>query len=475
MKYLVIDSGGLHVETARRLGKDGNKVWYFSPWFAPYPLFDSFAPGVGVPEIEKVLDYGPYIDEADVIVFPDVGMGKLAHYLRQKGKTVFAAGLGDGLELDREFADKTMKEIGIKTPETFFAYGIDNALDTIDKLLKEKTETNQNAKGGLYIKFNIFRGSSESFPVANIDDAHFMFDVLRSRIGPYSAKIPVCIQREVKGVECGADCFFDGIKFITPTMVGFESGGSYIGYLTDDFSIYKPDLDKLTEYFRAINYRGAFSFECIYDGKDCYWIDPTPRFPMPLGLMYNEYAKDFPKLISDIAKGQCDDSTLPLGRYIGCMEITSEEALHRWLPLKGGDKTKFFRYLMIDDKYYSVPGNSLVGVVLGEGDSMDAVQEDITKNSEDLSIYFASFNPKVADDIRAKYVEPMAKLGFKFGNEKTKVSKEKKEEVNAPANKIVESINKKKIIVPKNIDQNFINSLVSESVGILKTWGVDNG
>lgn len=415
-RMLVMDTGGLHVATAHRLAEDGNDVAYWNPYHSPYAKFKDYAPGVGIPGVKKVEDFGPYLENADLVVFPDVGLGDFAHYLRKSGKRVFGAGRGEELEQDRVKSAKIMDEIGIKYPKTHVAKGIPGAIEMLDGLFKQKHETNQNASGKYFCKINMFRGDIDTFPVASTDEARFMFESLAPKVGPYGATIPVVIQETVEGVEVGADLFFDGQRYSLPYMWGFESSNDYVGVMTDDLGMFGPDLLKLQEYLKRIGYRGAISFEGIYDGQTIHMIDWTMRFPMPLGMIYANYIPDLGSFMVDVASSAAKKFPINTGKWLGCMAVTSEEALDRWIPLKGNSQTRFLHYMQNEGKTYAVPGVSLVGAVMGQGDNMAEVQADATKNAKDLSVFFGNFNPRFAEDIKEKFVDPLYKKhGIRFG------------------------------------------------------------
>lgn len=416
-KFMMIDPGGLHIDTARKLGQEGHKVYYYSPWCSAYSKFDDFAPGVGFPEMEKVAHWASHIDEVDCTIFPDVGMGDLADWLRSKGYVVFGAGRGEELEEDRALSVKIMDQLGIKHPKTHVATGVDEALEIVKTLVGQKNETNQNATGNCFVKFNIFRGTIDSFPVGNIEEAEYMFNKVSGKLGPYAKSIPVCIQETVKGLECGADCFHGSDGFLMPGMIGFEDGGNYVGYITDDMGIYKNDLDRISKYLRSINYRGAFSFECIYDGKDCYWIDITARFPAPLGLLYPSFIDDFAYFMVNVATGQAQNTPLPMGEYLACMQLKSENAIDEYLQLRGGANTKFVHHMMQDEKTYSVPGISLLGICAARGESFAECERNIQKEAKELNIFFLDKDENFIETIKEKYVVPMSELGVSFGPE----------------------------------------------------------
>ena len=88
--FLVLDAGGIHVDTARKLGFEGHDCYYWNPWQSAYPQFQDYAPGVGATKITKVVDYAPFIDKVDCIVIPDVGLGGLTTWLRNKGYPVLS-------------------------------------------------------------------------------------------------------------------------------------------------------------------------------------------------------------------------------------------------------------------------------------------------------------------------------------------------------------------------------------------------
>lgn len=422
MKFLVCDSGGLNIGTAQQLGKEGHEVYYWTPWVSSYPKFEAFAPGVGVKEVNKIMDWGLYVDGVDCIVFPDVGMGGMANYLRKQGYCVFGAGLGEDAEQDRKLSVDLMNGVGIKCPETHVAKGLNEAITLLKDLLggSVTSETNQNAKGRYFVKFNVWRGSLESFPADSVDQVNYMFDTMRTALGPYANEIPVIIQKKVEGIETGFDCFFNGKDWIKPGMWGFESGGDYVGYITDDLSFFDKDMQAIKPWLQEVDYRGAFSMETIWDGKDHYWLDFTTRLPMPLGLMYCTFAEGLGQFICDVAAGKDVEAPFKKNQYMGCMQVSSEEAMAKYLPLKGGKDTRFVRF-MEDSKgdYYSVPGCSLLGVSSGLAPSLKELEEKIQKESETLSIYFATFNPGFLHDVQDKYIAPLAEQDIQFGDNPT--------------------------------------------------------
>ncbi|MGC9059447.1 MAG: hypothetical protein ACP5H3_03545, partial [Candidatus Aenigmatarchaeota archaeon] len=115
--FFVYDAGGLFLEFALQLGRDGHQVYYYTPYYDSELSFKRYALGVGFEQIKKPLYFWnallKYPKEEVTIVFPDVGNGDMAEFLKQQGYAVFAAGRGDILENHREFLRKKMKKIGL--------------------------------------------------------------------------------------------------------------------------------------------------------------------------------------------------------------------------------------------------------------------------------------------------------------------------------------------------------------------------
>lgn len=412
MKILIWDVGSLHVSTAQALKDEGHEVFYFCPWYAAYPKFKDYSPGMGV--VEKVIDPAGYYDEVDLIVFPDIGAGKTADWLRKKGYPVFGAGLGEEFENDRKRATEIMDQYEIPYPKTTVVHGVTEALDF---LFKRKQETSQLQDGKYFVKISQWRGSIDTFPVDTFEQAQAMFDKMRTQFGPYSEDLEILINEKSEGIETGMDLFFDGNAFIEPCLFGFECNADYIGYVVPGIPDFQKDyLTKVANYLRSVGYRGAFSTEVIYDGNQCFLIDATTRFPLPLGLMYSSFIPDFGEFLLSIAMGETPKTNLPEGKYLGIASFTSENAIDDWLPVTGMNEfTKLMRYIEINGETFIVPGISTLGCVVGSGDSFQSFQDNLTQNCQGVQAFFANLNPEFLPEVISKYLDPLKKYGVEFG------------------------------------------------------------
>ena len=262
-KVLIWDTG-LSLEHAIKLSEKF-QVLYFTPWVEAFPKFESFAPGVGMEGINKVLNYFDHIEEADWFMFPDIGAGDLCAYLKKTtNKPVYGAGKGEILEENREAARQWQRRLGLKTQATKLVTGI-------SELRKELKKS-----GHCYVKLDIFRGDIDSFEVENVDSVEQTLDRIANVFGPFKEKYNFIIEDYIEGLEPGLDLFFNGQRFLQPYLWGFEHAkGPYCGVYTNQLPfVFQKVLDKLTPLLRKLDYRGAISLEFRVPNKnDAYIID----------------------------------------------------------------------------------------------------------------------------------------------------------------------------------------------------------
>ena len=79
-KFLFVSWESLSGDLAWQIKKEGHQVKAYIKSETDKDVFDGF--------FEKINRWEDYIDWANVIVFDDVGFGKIADELRQKGKLV---------------------------------------------------------------------------------------------------------------------------------------------------------------------------------------------------------------------------------------------------------------------------------------------------------------------------------------------------------------------------------------------------
>lgn len=361
--FLIWDIG-YGAEHAKRLGADGNKVYYFNEWMEGLPKFNRYSVGIGLPGVTKLPDlddlndnFFAHIDDVDCIAFIFLGRGDLADWLRKQGYTVYGAGRGERLETDRIYAKEIQKKIGLPIQKY-------EVFDDIDKVL----EYLKKSKSKKMVKINIFRGDLETLKAVDHDAASLVLTPFKALLGPFSNHFQFLVEDMIQDVvaEAGFDLFFNGKNFLKPYLWGYLVGRYYVGKYTD--TLPKPlDLiaTKMTPVLRDLDYRGALSMEAIFtkDGTP-YVIDWTCRMPYPLSYIYTNSIRNYGDVIYGCASG--DDVEIDInGEYVGYVQLLTSPTtpIKSWVKVKFpkniGENIKLKQPSKVGGAFYTIPGEEL--------------------------------------------------------------------------------------------------------------------
>ena len=123
-KFLFVSWESLSGDLAWQIKNEGHEVKVFIKSEVDKDVYDGF--------LEKVDDWQKHKDWADVIVFDDVGFGKIADSLRKEGKLVVGGSeYTDKLEEDREFSQNEMKRVGMPVLPHWDFSDFDSAIEFI--------------------------------------------------------------------------------------------------------------------------------------------------------------------------------------------------------------------------------------------------------------------------------------------------------------------------------------------------------
>lgn len=268
-KSALIYDYGTFLPLAQRLSKDFGKVMYFTPWESKSPQFKLTLPGKDVPGVTRVNKFFDYIDEADVIIFPDCTNSDLQLHLEACGYNVFGSRNGCELEQDRVLS----KEIFKKAKLPVGPYEVIKGIDKLRKYLKTHED--------VFIKVDCMRGDFESFKSCNYEYISTKLDNIEHILGRAKNEVEFIVEEELPDkVEVGYDGYCIDGKFPKKTLFGIEIKDlGYIGVFTDHNKLPEPVHlinDALIPYFTKYQYRNFFSTE-VRVGKDKkgYPIDLT--------------------------------------------------------------------------------------------------------------------------------------------------------------------------------------------------------
>jgi len=397
--FFVYDAGGLFLEFALQLGRDGHKVYYYSPFYDSELCFRRYALGFGFEVIEKPLYFWnalmKYPKEETTIMFPDVGNGDLAEFLKKQGYAVFAAGRGDILENHRELLRKKMKEVGLPV----IPYTEITGLDNLDDYLKKNSHK--------VVKLDIFRNDRESFKVETYKDVEQILDSLWLKFGPLGNEFPFIVEDMIEGEEPGFDIIFNKTGYLIPYLWGFEvSKGPYAGMVSNKLpQPLQLVADKLKPLLTKYDWRGFISIEAIINNNKPYLIDVCSRSPFPLGDGFTTLYSNFSEIIYKVARGV---PVIPQfrGKYMLVLPLSFRNDPNAPL-LWNNIKTPFLGMIKKDSNYYSISlsgvakkENQIIGspnyenyvIITGVGNDFNTLSKGILNIAKDCKINGSSFN-----------------------------------------------------------------------------------
>jgi hypothetical protein len=379
---LVVDHG-YFVGLAVKLAESYGKVYYTVPTNEAFPKMNTAKIGEGLPGIEVVDDvFGDHFDECDLIIFPDVGFGKLQMQLVSMGKKVWGSRLGEKLELDRVWAKKKMQALGLPVGPYTVVTGMD--------ALRQHLKTHQD----VHVKISKFRGQMETFGSKDYKYIEPKLDEIEHELGQFKHDTEFVVEEDLPDrFEIGSDGYsIDGV-FPEKTLAGLEiKNESFVGAFLPRTQL-PPSINlfeqKIAPILKEFGYRGFISDE-LRIGKDTkgYMIDACCRAASPPSELYSEFYLNLAEIIAAGADGVCL-TPKPAGRFGAEAIITSHFAETNFvtidIPKDILPFVKLRNCRFANGRYQVIPQDGKIaeiGAVIGWGDSLEAAIEmvkDIAK------------------------------------------------------------------------------------------------
>ena len=408
-KLLILDHG-LFTSFAQRLAKDFD-VMYFAPYAdRSFPTHEPAMVGSGLEGVERVPSFWSALAsmdiEKDTVMLPDVGFWDLAVYLRSVGWSVWGAGDGEKLEIQRWRAKETMKALGLPVNKCQLVTGM--------TALRDYLADNDN----VYVKISGFRGLAETFEVKTLDLARTRLDELEYHLGGAREVFPFVVEHRVDSiVEAGYDGFCIDGNFPSTCLTGVEvKDRGYLGAVRDYDKLSEPVRvvnDRLAPFLAEARYRQFFSTEIRVTDKGVpYLIDLTTRGPLPPSELYHEMIPNLGEIIYWGARGQIVEPKWAC-KYGALAIIKSDLSNNNWSEVSVSPEAKRWvkwrNYAEIEGQGYILPitkgiGMIECGAVIGLGNSVEEAIRACQKNAEgvegfDVKIH-AEALPEALDEIQ---------------------------------------------------------------------------
>ncbi len=315
MKFLFVTNESLSADLAWQLKKEGHEVKMFCHGQAEKD--------VGLGFFEKVDEWEPLKDWADVIIFDDVGFGSKAEQLRNEGRFVFGGSpYTDKLELDREFGQAELNLAGVDVLPSWNFTSFDQAIEFVktnpDRYVLKPSGKAQNEKELLFI-------GQEA-------DGKDVLQVLEHYKANWSKKIKeFLIQKYAEGVEIAVGAFFNGKDFVMPICVNFEHKrlfphelGPSTGemgtsvYYTRESPVFERTLRKMKDKMATSKYVGYIDINCIANARGVWPLEWTSRLGYPtISIQMEGITSEWGQFIYDIAHGNETQLKTKKGYQVG--------------------------------------------------------------------------------------------------------------------------------------------------------------
>ena len=302
MKFLFVTNESLSADLAWQLKKEGHDVKMY--------CHSQGEKDVGLGFFEKIEEWEPLKDWADVIIFDDVGFGNKAEQLRNEGKRVMGGSpYTDKLELDREFGQAELKAAGVDVLPSWDFTSFDEAIDFVsknpDRYVLKPSGKAQNEKELLF--------------VGQEADGKDILQILEHYKVNWSKKIKEFqMQKYAEGVEIAVGTFFNGKDFVLPICVNFEhkrlfpqelgpSTGEMgtLVYWAKENPIFERTLLRMKDKLAASGYVGYIDINCIVNGKGIWPLEWTSRMGYPtISIQMEGITSEWGPFIADLAGGK---------------------------------------------------------------------------------------------------------------------------------------------------------------------------
>lgn len=265
-------------DLAWKLKQEGCTVRWYVQSKSDRVMYDGF--------LDKVDEWEPHKDWADLIVIDDVGFGALADKLRKEGKAVVGGSVyTDRLELDRDFGAQEMKAAGLLIPDSWEFGSFEEAIRFVEKNpSRYVVKPSGKAQNDKVLSF-----------VGREEDGKDVVAILQRYQTGWSSKVKsLQIQKHITGIEVAVGGYFNGQDFILPVCINFEHKRLFDGeigpstgemgttmFWTGSNRLYRETIEKMKTRLAASGYVGYFDINCIATARGIYPLEMTPRFGYP--------------------------------------------------------------------------------------------------------------------------------------------------------------------------------------------------
>jgi len=266
---LLISKEGDGLGVAHRLSQEGCRV---KAWVRD-PKMGRALEGI----IDRIDDWVPHLDSADLVITDSVGLGRFETQLKASGRPLLGcSSVLDKVELSRGLGMRLFDTAGIATPETYEF----NSCAAADHLIQS-----QPWRSGWVLKPDGNKSASKTMVIK--EEAHWPESL--SKLSPDSSGI---VQRRLDGIEVSTEGWFNGTQFVPPFNHTFEEKRFLAGGLGQNTgcmgnvvlaadqrgnALTHATVARLSGFLQQVGYRGPLDINCIVNEEGAFALEATSR------------------------------------------------------------------------------------------------------------------------------------------------------------------------------------------------------
>lgn len=398
IEVAIIDAGTF-IPLAETMGKAAKRTYYYSPWEQEYVGLERCVIGDGFKNVSNFSRLDDFMDpevfdRIKLWCFPDIGFGGLQRYLRRQGKLVWGSMGTSDLELYRTKFVEVLKAVGLPMVKSVKIVGLTKLVD----YLKENDRK--------WVKVNRYRDNMETWFHLDFKHSQREFERLAYVFGPFADYITFLVQDEIAEEEGMPvlEIGYDGWLITSPegepqfpesSFQGYEKKnelylGSKLRYLDMPEEVRYVN-SKFAPVLAEAGYRNFMANEIrVKDGVP-HFIDPTNRMAGQTMEHLLETCTNLPEVMY---RGAAGENVTPEFSH----DFSAEATIHYhpangdgmgWktlvVPEEAAPFTKLYRCAYLDGAYQFPPHKSNeLGIILGQGDSIEESVENLKENFEHL-------------------------------------------------------------------------------------------
>ena len=288
MNVLMISTNGLANNVALLIKNEGHYIKLYIKDKSCRGCFDNM--------VEKTTNWRKelkWVGKEGLIIFDDVGFGRIQDNLRKKGYKVFGGcEIGDKLEVDREFGQKIMKEYGLKTVPLKDFNDFEEAVLYIKKH-PAPWVIKQNDHGNKFLSY-----------IGHFSDGRDVISVLKNYLQNKNLnREKITLHKRIDGIEIGVGRYFNGFDWVGPIEMNIEHTkffpgdlgpttsemGTVAWYESDESNkLFCDVLKPFKSYLQKIGFHGDFEINCIVNETGAYPLEFTTRLGSPIIHLQSE-------------------------------------------------------------------------------------------------------------------------------------------------------------------------------------------